>query len=125
MKRYWRIAVLVLVTCVAAAIIFYKQSFDNRIATTSLKFPAVVMFFDSHDRDAECAAIYAAFDSIAQGTHANLSFFKVDKDSEMFNRYRITVLPTVVRFSAEGTERQRIEGEGDTALHGIRSLAVD
>lgn len=121
-------AILIVVAIAVTGILVYKFQGNTEQATvTNLKDTAAnqkvfYLFHYPGDQSAGCRAIYALADGAERELQGRVKVLRpnVETETTLVEKYKIRVIPTIVITSPDGTEQERIEGEGPQASSRIK-----
>ena len=132
-------AILAIVILAVAGILAYKflgnktEPTNTNVAVVTASPPTntqpatdaqkvLYLFHDPRDQDEGCKAIYAFADDAEKNLPGKVKVMRPDvkKETDLKDKYKVKVLPTIVIASADGTEEQRFEGEGPQVSSKIK-----
>lgn len=102
------------------AVVAASPQTDTQPATDAQK--VLYLFHDPRDQDEGCRAIYAFADFAEKDLQGKVKVMRPDvkKETDLKDKYKVKVLPTIIIASSNGTEEQRFEGEGPQVSSKIK-----
>ncbi len=121
--------ILALVATAVAAVMAAKHMRQEAVAPPTTyeertAGPALYLFLNDRDHDADCERVYGAFEAAKAGLPAGFEAKRVDveRESTLAEKLGVRMLPTILLIDRNGAVTDRVEGEGEEAESKVREL---